>query len=179
MGELLTDDLGNGRVSLTQLWTFMKPFRVPEPVIDGPVEAAQESEAGAAADSEAKCSEDTPRGLTACLAAAAATLLDKPRTARPPAAPPAPTPMDFVSVWLRGGDIDDSIAKSFVRQGFTTRESLFLEPRLTIDLLKDSLGVDTLFAQRRVMFMLNQLWAEGPHAAPAGAGAATEPAPKD
>lgn len=50
-------------------------------------------------------------------------------------------------------------ASNFANAELATKEDLLLSPRLTIQDLKDSLGVSSLGEQRKLLALLTRLWA--------------------
>ena len=130
LAHTLTDDLGRGRVSLTQLWKHIEAH---------------------------------PGDVDACVSTAEeALLVEKPLVIPPPKV--RPTPTEWVYEWLKaspgGVELADEVGPSFIRENLSTRESLLLRPRLTIEDIEKTLGVRTLGTRRVVFELLSSLWAE-------------------
>lgn len=123
MALALTDDMGRGLVSLTQLWEFLGKYTSLPGATAGGAGAGAGAGPGGDVDASPKPSEGSetaggdgggdeaavvhlPGGLAACAAAARAELVDKPRGPRPPAKVVPPPPVTFVSEWLKEAGLD-------------------------------------------------------------------------
>jgi len=93
-------------------------------------------------------------GATACREAAPRELIDH---MRPPRSPPPEVkePSEWIYGWLKEHGLKQH-ADAFVGQQLNTREDLKMEPRLTLDDLKE-IGVSKAGEQRKLMALIKKL----------------------